>query len=115
MPAAPRSRTAPGRRAAARRAAGRAGVGEAAGVAVGVAGGPGETVTVTVGAAAPAGLPEEPHAVISRAAPPSAAAAIMRLRWRWDDVIAVPLIVRVVYGRPRHLGRKRNRAGCGLC
>ena len=52
----------------------------------------GVTVTVVVGPAA-AGLPEELHAAISTAAPASAADAIMRRRSRWNDVIAVPLIV----------------------
>jgi len=51
------------------------------------------TVTVFVGAGAAAGLAVEPQAAIRSAAPPSAAAAIMRGRSRWNDVIAVPLIV----------------------
>jgi hypothetical protein len=50
------------------------------------------TVTVFVGAGAAAGL-AEPQAAISRAAPPSAATAIMRRRSQWNDVIAVPLIM----------------------
>jgi hypothetical protein len=74
---------------------GPAGVGDAdvAGVAGAVlAGWLAGTVTVFVGAAA-AGLAVEPQAAIRSAAPPSAAAAIMRGRSRWNDVIAVPLIV----------------------
>ena len=68
------------------------GVGDAdeAGVAGAVLAG---TVTVFVGAGPDAGLALEPQAAIATAAPPSAAAEIMRRRARWNDVIAVPLIV----------------------